>query len=143
MGQAAFCYRVGEYRIMLEEGIRSELLSVDKLYPVPFAPNWCAGLASVRGDLFPVIDMHVVLLHKQRPSRQYLLWLQHPAFAPALISCDELPRQTTIPSANERAERPPGLPGWIKSVWEQDGSWLLAADHVRLFNIISKSRQLT
>lgn len=140
MGKTAFCYRVGDYRILLEAGIRSEVLALDVVYPVPYSPEWCAGLTSVRGDLSPVVDMHVVLFRQRRPAKQYLLWLQHEAFTPVVVSCDELPRQVTLPDDDAQGGRVPGLPGWVQSVWAQDKGLLLAADHVRLFKIISKHR---
>ena len=138
MAQTAFCYKTGDYHIVLEAGIHSELLMSGDIHPVPFAPDWCIGLTSARGDLFPVLDMHRVLLNSARPEKQHLLWLQHPEFAPIVISCDALPRQIELPDAQESAERLPGLPGWIRQTWVQDDELLLGADHARLFRTISK-----
>ncbi|MGB0847185.1 MAG: chemotaxis protein CheW [Thiolinea sp.] len=138
MAQTAFCYKTGDYHIVLEEGIRSELLTFDSIYPVPFSPDWCIGLASARGDLFPVLDMHRVLLNQSRPGQQSLLWLKHPAFSPIVVSCDGLPRQIELPAEDEESERMPGLPGWIRQTWVQDNELLLGADHARLFRTLSK-----
>ncbi|HPY40555.1 MAG TPA: chemotaxis protein CheW [Thiolinea sp.] len=138
--QSAFSYKVGDYRILLEAGVRSEVLTLDTVYPVPYSPDWCAGLANVRGDLCPVIDMHGVLFKQQRPTKQYLLWLQHEAFAPVVVSCDELPKQITIPDEAAQSGRIPGMPGWIQTVWSQDNALLLAADHARLFRLLSKTK---
>ena len=138
MTQTAFCYKTGDYHIVLEAGIRSELLSSDNIYPVPFAPNWCLGLISARGELYPVLDMHKVLLNGARPDKTNLLWLQHPEFAPIVISFDGLPRQIELPGIEDGGERLPGLPGWIRHTWMQDGELLLGADHARLFKTIIK-----
>ena len=138
MAQTAFCYRTGDYHIVLEQGMRSELLTLDDIYPVPFAPDWCIGLASSRGDLFPVLDMHRVLLNQPRPQHQSLLWLKHEAFAPIVISCDGLPKQIELPSGETDSERMPGLPGWIRRTWVKEGELLLGADHARLFKALSK-----
>lgn len=140
MAQTAFSYKVGDYRILLEPGVRSEVLTLDTVYPVPYAPDWCAGLSNVRGDLCPVIDMHGVLFKQQRPKKQYLLWLQHEAFTPVVVSCDELPKQISVPDESVQSGRIPGMPGWIQTVWSQDQALLLAADHARLFRLLSKTK---
>lgn len=138
--QAAFFYKVGDYRILLEPGIRSEVLTLDTVYPVPYAPDWCVGLSNVRGDLCPVIDMHGVLFKQPRPKKQYLLWLQHEAFAPVVVSCDELPKQINVPDTATQSGRIPGMPGWIQTVWSQNNTLLLSADHGRLFRLLSKTK---
>ena len=141
MTQTAFCYKTGDYHIVLEAGIRSELLTSDSIYPVPFAPDWCIGLISARGELYPVLDMHKVLLNSERPDKTSLLWLQHPEFAPIVVSCEGLPRQIELPASGdieEGGERLPGLPGWIRHTWVQDDDMLLGADHARLFKTIIK-----
>nr|HPQ97703.1 chemotaxis protein CheW [Thiolinea sp.] len=71
MTQAAFYYPVGAYRIVLASGVASEILSRTVVHPVPFAPDWCAGLVSVRGDLFPVLDIHRVLLGEGGARREF------------------------------------------------------------------------
>ncbi|MEZ5449117.1 MAG: chemotaxis protein CheW [Thiolinea sp.] len=113
-------------------------MSLDKIYPVPFAPDWCIGLVSTAVELFPVLDMHRVLLRQPRPERQYLLWLKHEAFAPMVISCDSLPRQIERPEQDAADERIPGLPGWIRQTWVNNNELFLEADHARLFRTISR-----
>ncbi len=136
MTQTAFCYKTGDYHIVLEAGIRSELLTSDTIYPIPFAPEWCLGLISAHGELYPVLDMHGILLNASGPEKPRLLWLQHPEFAPVVISCEGLPRQIELPSAAAEQARLPGLPGWIRQTWLQDDELLLSADHARLFRTL-------
>lgn len=139
---SSFSYQVGSYSILLESGIRSELLTRSDIYPLPFAPRWCLGLVGVRGDLFPVIDMHYVLAGEPPTEGQQLLWLQPDNFAAAVISCDGLPKQITPPDVANANEQPEHLPGWVQQVWTIDEQQLLlAADHVRLFQLISYSRK--
>lgn len=140
MEQTAFCYKTGDYHIVLEEGMRSELLTLDKIYPVPFSPDWCAGLAAVRGELFPVLDMHKVLFNQERPEQPYLLCLRHEAFEPIIVGCDSLPTQAEIQSA-ETNEHIPGLPGWIRRTWSTDDKVYLRADHRRLFRTLLGSQK--
>lgn len=140
MEQTTFCYRTGDYHIVLEEGVRSELLMSGKIYPVPFAPDWCIGLASVRGELFPVLDMHRVLLNQERPEQPYLLCLRHESFKPIIVGCDDLPAQTAI-HHTETNEHIPGLPGWIRRTWSTDDKVYLGADHGRLFRTLLGNQQ--
>lgn len=136
MEQTAFCYKTGDYYIVLEAGISSELLTLDTIHPVPFSPEWCAGLASVRGELFPVLDMHRVLLNHKRPEQPYLLCLRHEAFKPIIVGCDSLPVQVEVNNDDDKSEHIPGLPGWIRHVWSRDDQVYLAADHGRLFRTL-------
>nr|CAA6799717.1 MAG: Unknown protein [uncultured Thiotrichaceae bacterium] len=135
MEQTAFCYRTGDYHIVLEEGVRSELLTPEQIYPVPFAPAWCVGLVAVRGELFPVVDMHRVLLNQDRPEQPYLLCLRHESFEPIIVGCDSLPVQTETQKADTN-EHIPGLPGWIRRTWSTDKHVYLEADHRRLFSTL-------
>jgi hypothetical protein len=136
MEQTAFCYKTGDYHIVLEDSIRSEILTFDSIYPVPFAPDWCVGLASVRGELFPVLDMHRVLLNQKRPPQPYLLWLKHKLFEPIIIGSDSLPTQIEIKNTDSNDGHIPGLPGWIRNSWSTQSNVYLSADHGRLFRTL-------
>ncbi|MCB1639113.1 MAG: chemotaxis protein CheW, partial [Thiothrix sp.] len=121
MPQSAFYYPVGKYRIVIEPGTASEVLSQTVVYPVPFAPDWCAGLVNVRGDIFPVLDMHHVLLGEAKVRRvfRYLLWLQHEAMAPVVVGCDDLPRQLEQTASRDNVQEGTGqdMPVWVERVW--------------------------
>lgn len=143
MEQTAFCYKTGDYHILLESSIRSEILTFDDVYPVPFAPDWCVGLAGVRGELFPVLDMHKVLLNLSRPAQPYLLWLKHELFEPIIIGSDSLPIQVEMKNTEHGDGHIPGLPGWIRSAWSTDNHVYLEADHGRLFRtLLGNQKQL-
>ncbi len=136
MEQSTFCYKTGDYYIMLEAVIRSEILTLDRIYPVPFAPDWCVGLAGVRGELFPVLNMHKILLNQNRPEQPYLLWLKHEQFDPVIIGSDSLPVQMEAGHSDNDCGRIPGLPGWIRSTRSTDHGVYLEADHRRLFRTL-------
>jgi len=141
MTQAAFYYPVGAYRIVLASGVASEILSRTVVHPVPFAPDWCAGLVSVRGDLFPVLDIHRVLLGEGGARREfrYLLWLQQPAMAPVVVGCDDLPRQLALPvPAGEPEDAGQDTPVWVERVWRQGECLFLQLDHARLLRLLSR-----
>ncbi len=140
MEQSTFCYKTGDYYIVLEAGIRSEILALNRVHPVPFAPDWCVGLAGVRGELFPVLNMHKILLNRNRPEQPYLLWLKHEQFEPVIIGSDSLPVQMKPTHSADHSdndhERIPGLPGWIHRTRNTDHGVCLEADHGRLLRTL-------
>lgn len=139
MGSPVFYYRVGDFRLLLETEVRAELLTQDSVYPVPFAPPWCSGLMGLRGELYPVVDMHRVLLNQPRPDKHRLLWMQHPSMEPVIITCDGMPTQIKLPEdADSDTVRPVGLPGWVGKALTIENALYLAADHVRLLKNLNR-----
>lgn len=138
-GVSHFCYRIGSNLILLESDILAEVLMAHTVYSVPFAPEWCAGLISLRGELYPVVDMHKVVQGKGMPETCQLLLIQHPRFPPVIFSCDGYPRQLKLPVENISKYPAENLPGWIPHVLHHDGQTLLAADHGRLLRRIQRS----
>lgn len=140
MGSPVFYYRVGDFRLLLETDVRAELLTQDSVYPVPFAPSWCSGLMGLRGELYPVVDMHRVLLNQPCPDKHRLLWIQHPAMEPVIITCDGLPAQVKLPETpnDDSDSRPAGLPGWVGKAITVEKALYLAADHVRLLKNLNR-----
>lgn len=134
-----FCYRIGSNLILLEPTVLAEVLTAQTVYPVPFAPAWCAGLISLRGDLYPVVDMHKVVLGKPMPEAHQLLFLQHPRFSPVILSCDGYPRQLKLPEEDLTEYPADNLPGWIPHVLRHNGQILLAAEHGRLLRQIQNT----
>ena len=57
---------LGDVRVALPIEMVGEVLPVPPLSPVPMAPAWVAGIASVRGEVVPVVDAGRRLL--ARPS---------------------------------------------------------------------------
>lgn len=131
-----FCYRIGQHSVLLESGILAEVLSNPAIYPIPFAPEWCAGFVSLRGDLFPVINMHKVLTGKQAINSTRLLLIHHPSFTPVALTCDGYPFQLKLSAENQADQQLESLPGWIPHAIMHEGRRLLAADHGRLFRQI-------
>lgn len=50
-------YRIGEQRLVSGFDEVVEILSVPPLTPVPGAADWMLGVANVRGNLLPVVDL--------------------------------------------------------------------------------------
>ncbi len=133
-----FCYCIGSHSILLEPTVTAEILPTQMIYPVPFAPNWCAGLTSLRGDLYPVVDMHLVMLGKPFPSQLQLLLIQYPQIQPVVLTSDDYPRQLKLSAKNQIGQADENLPGWISHTVQHEGQTLLAADHGRLLRYIQK-----
>ena len=53
--------RAGDARVALAVEAVAEVLPPPALSPVPMAPDWVAGIVSVRGDVVPVIDLRIRL----------------------------------------------------------------------------------
>lgn len=134
-----FCYRIGSNLILMEAEILAEVLTAATIYPVPFVPEWCAGLISLRGDLYPVIDMHKVVSGQPMPDGSQLLFFQHPRFPPVVLSCDGYPRHLKLAEADLTEHSAETLPHWIPHILHHDGKILFAADHGRLLRQIQRS----
>lgn len=134
-----FCYRIGAHTLLLEATLTAEVLTTQTIHALPFAPDWCAGLVSLRGDLFPVMDMHKVVLGKSAPHQTQLLLIQHPQFSPIILTCDGFPRQLKLSDADLTEYTPENLPSWIPHTLQHNGQTLLAADHGRLLRQIRQT----
>jgi chemotaxis signal transduction protein len=135
-----FCYHIGAHTVLLETEIRAEVLGGQTLYPMPFAPAWCAGLISLRGELYPIIDMHQVLQGQSFRKTPQLLLIQHPRFTPIALTCDGYPRQLKLSQDDLEAQADDNLPSWIPHVLTHAGSRLLAADHGRLLRHLQRTQ---
>lgn len=50
-------FRIGELALLLQAGIPSEVVEQPAIFPLPNAPEACAGLVNLRGTLIPVYDL--------------------------------------------------------------------------------------
>jgi len=53
----AVCYRLGDRRLASGFGEVVEIITVPALTPIPGGMAWLLGIANVRGNLLPVIDL--------------------------------------------------------------------------------------
>jgi Chemotaxis signal transduction protein len=135
-----FCYCVGIHTILLEAEIRAELLTGQAIYPVPFAPAWCAGLISLRGDLHPIINMHHVVQGQSFHNLPQLLLIKHPNFSPIALTCDGYPRQLNLSPTDLIPYTDDNLPSWIPHSLHHQGKPLLVADHGKLLRYIQRTQ---
>lgn len=140
LASSRFCYRIGPNLILMETGVLAEILTDTAVYPVPFAPAWCAGLVSLRGDLYPVVDMHKVVLGNPKPGISQLLLFQHPHFPPVVLTCDGYPNHLKLSAEDLTEHEDAALPGWIPHTLRHRGQTLLKADHGRLLRQIQQHK---
>jgi twitching motility protein PilI len=83
--------RFGNLGLLVAHDSGGELLEEVRVYPLPRAPAWCAGLINLRGQLIPAFDLHELLnITQQRANRQWWLVLGRDADAVA-VAIDALP----------------------------------------------------
>lgn len=134
-----FCYRIGSYWLLMESELVAEIISSPAVYPVPFTADWCLGLVSLRGELYPVVDMHRILLGQSSNKDYRLLLIRHPQFPPIVLACDGYPQQLKIPITELQQQLTKKLPSWIPHSLNYEGQVLLVADHARLLRHIQNS----
>lgn len=134
-----FSYRVGEYSILLETEIRTEVVDVRPVSEIPFSPDWCAGLSSSRGELYPVMNMHKVFLDRESPATIKLLLVHHPKFSPLILACDGYDSQLNVPVEPSNIKQDDSLPAWISHSLTHNSQTLLVADHARLLRHIQRT----
>lgn len=65
--------RLGVTRVALPIEVVGEVLPIPEMSPVPMAPEWVAGIVSVRGEVVPVIDTARRLLARSANSEGRLV----------------------------------------------------------------------
>ncbi|PJK02094.1 chemotaxis protein CheW [Lysobacteraceae bacterium NML75-0749] len=73
-------YRIGQRRLVSEHTHVVEILGVPSVTPVPGAQSWLLGLANVRGNLLPVVDLRQFLEGQRsvQHERQRMLVIRQP-----------------------------------------------------------------
>jgi chemotaxis signal transduction protein len=136
-----FYYKVGLHNILLELELKTEVLMAQTIYPLPFAPDWCKGLANVRSELVPVIDMHKIILGRPASIQTNLLLIQHPKFPPAVITCDGYPKQVKLTKDDLNLVLENQLPAWLSQRLQYPTERILVADHGKLLRYIRRNSQ--
>lgn len=111
-----FYYSVDSFNILLEQDIKAENLSLDKIYELPYPPSWCIGIVNVRGIIVPVVDMNILLetTPKTATRKTKHLLLQHEDFSPIVLQINKLPTMIDFDNYNigkiseKINEKPPG-----------------------------------
>lgn len=104
-------YRVGRHRLVSDFGDVLEILAVPPITPVPGAASWMLGVANVRGNLLPVVDLKHFLLGERSVlfEGQRMLVVRQPGGNVATV-VDEFFGQRSF-SDSDGAEPDPVLAG--------------------------------
>ena len=135
-----FCYDIDGIHIIIESGIKIEVLEQSTVYPIPNAPKWFLGVTSLRGDILIVLNMYFLLNRPQNTNFKYLLKMKHPDFPALTIAVDNLPYQQNMDKliANNQKNNN-RYPKWIKSSSKQNGQIFLFAEHFILFQAMQNN----
>lgn len=132
-----FYYRVGTHNLLMEANIQAEVLLDSQTSPLPFAPTWCKGLTAVRGELYPLIDLHHILYGKPNPNQGSLVWLQADEQAAVVIQCDQYPKPINLTQckiSQDENDTEEHLPSWIDQQLSIDQAPFLVTNHKTLVN---------
>lgn len=132
-----FYYRVGTHNLLMEANIQAEVLLDSQTSPLPFSPAWCKGLIAVRGELYPLIDLHHILYGKPNPNQGSLLWLQASEQAAVVIQCDQYPKPIDLsqhPAESDNSDEEESLPSWIDQRLSINQAPFLVTNHTTLVN---------
>lgn len=120
-------YRVGSRLFVSGIDEISELLAVPLLTPVPGTQSWLLGVANVRGNLVPVVDLGRFLFGERtlHTERSRLLVVRQGAGNVALL-VDEVFGQRTVDTEARRAAEQEDDPRLARFVEERVGEPRLA-----------------
>jgi twitching motility protein PilI len=105
--------RVGDLGLLFSSDDGREVMTPPVMSRLPNTVSWLRGLANVRGDLVPVVDLAVALDVSRQPGVPgYLLILVHGDTSIGLL-IDGLPRLFSF-SAAERVVAPMSLPPLLR-----------------------------
>ena len=140
---SSFYYSVAEYNILLESGIKTEIIEKKEAFPIPHAPKWCDGMISLRGKLIPVVNLHTLLNTSKQNHSHWLLVLEIAPYPQLALRIDQLPKQQSFHDQQSESLASSKLPSWLNGVFHIDGNKLYEADHTVFFEQLIKENELT
>jgi len=121
-------FRVGERRLVAPLAEVSEILYYPPLTRVPGTKPWVCGIANVRGNLLPVMDLKGYLYGEHTPThrRSRVLVVRHRGLAAGLLvdevmglrHFDEADRLAEVPEADETLR-----PYLRRGYRDEEGAW--------------------
>ena len=132
-GISRFYYSIADHNILLEIGIKTEIIEQQDTFPLPHAPAWCHGMISLRGKLIPVVNMHKVFNLSDESQSSWLLVLEKEPYPQLAIRIDKLPMQQQLQDESGKPLSDKTLPSWISSEISIDDKLLYEANHTEFF----------
>jgi twitching motility protein PilI len=120
-------YRVGSRLFVSSIDEINELLAVPVLTPVPGTLPWLLGVANVRGNLVPVIDLGRFLFGtRTQPSERTRLLVVRQSGGSVALMVDEVFGQRTVDEQQRREAEPEDDPRLARFVDDRVGEQKLA-----------------
>ena len=133
-GVSKFYYSIADFNILLESGIKTEIIEKQDVFPIPHSPLWCQGMISLRGKLIPVVNLHKLLNDADQINSSWLLILEKEPYPQLAIRIDKLPQQQVLNDSQSDIVDSQQLPKWLKAIISVDDKTLYEADHTELFD---------
>jgi chemotaxis signal transduction protein len=139
--QTRFFYTVGLFNFLLEENIKVENLYEFTINDVPYTPEWCSGVTSIRGNIMPVVNMHIFLKTGKYADSQNkkLMMLEHKNHAPIVFEIDKLPEVISTDHYTN-APVPKKSPMWLKKVLKNENNIIYEINHSELLRQLKNSQ---
>lgn len=128
-----FFYTVGLFKFLLEGDIKVENLHEYTINAMPYAPEWCSGVISVRGIIMPVVNMHIFLKTGvgTSPKKSKLIVLEHKSHSPIALMIDKLPE--VIFTDDYMSEKvPDNSPEWLRKILKNKDHIVYEINHSEL-----------
>ncbi len=127
--------------LLLQAGLRMEVVEAGAPHFVPHAPVWCDGLLNLRGELLPIIALHRLLGDSAEDTGEnrfdYLLVIRPDDAAAVAITLQRLPEKIRFTEAS-RTTLPTGIPAGISvaipAAYRHQDRMLLEFDHAALLD---------
>ena len=139
--QGRFYYTVGMFNFLLEAGIKAENLHGLTVNSVPHVPAWCIGVVNVRGNIIPVVDMHVFLktgMSRHTNKNKKLLLLERENQSSIIFQIDTLPKVTFL-GEYSRKKLPEKTPSWLIRHFKNENHNLYEINHTDLLTALKKN----
>lgn len=137
-----FGFHVGQLRLLIKPGTRSEVTMQADICALPNVPPWFLGVINLRGNMIPVFDVHQLLhIDDSRRQRRNVLLLDQGSETVA-IPIDNLPQSVALD--HELRDMPPLpeiLEPHIPAAYVKDDTIWLDFDHQSFFTQLG--RQVT
>jgi len=132
-----FGFQVGGVGFLIDPTLSSEVLEQLPTFPVPHTPDWLVGIANLRGNLVPVLDLARLWQWSRRAEPARLLVLDRGERAVGLV-VDRLPVTLT---PGQPLAMPPPLPAILRdhiiAAYTKEETLWLDYDHHGLFQSIA------
>jgi len=136
-----FYYSIAEFNILLESGMRTEIIEQREIFPIPHAPEWCLGMISLRGKLIPVINTHRILGCSVETDSHWLLIVESEPLPPAAIRIDRLPAQYQLQAEQLQVNHTDANAFWLPHLITDSEMTVYQANHGELFQLLTLQNQ--